>query len=92
MVVAVVDFKDAVVAFKVVAFEDARLFKLGEDAVYGGKADVFVCLEQDFVYVFRTQVAVVVGGFAFHDFEDFHARAGDFQAGFFDLGTHYGVS
>ncbi len=31
--VAAVDFKDAVVAFKVVAFEDAGLFKLGQHAV-----------------------------------------------------------
>ena len=42
VVVAVVNFKDAVVAFKVVPFEDARLFELGENAVHGGKANVFI--------------------------------------------------
>ena len=40
VMVAVVNFKDAVVAFEVVPFEDARLFELSENAVHGGKADV----------------------------------------------------
>ena len=86
--IAVVDFKDAVVAFKVVAFEDARLFKLGEYAVDGGQADVFIGFEQDFVDVFGGEVDVVFLGFTLHDFQYFHARTRDFEAGFFNLLAH----
>ena len=88
VVVAVVNFKDAVVAFEVVPFEDARLFELGENAVHGGKANVFIRFEQDFIHIFRTEVAIVVRSLAFHDFKDFHPRPGHFQSGFFNLRTH----
>ena len=88
VVVTVVDFENAVVAFKVVSFEDARLFELGQDAVHGGEADVFIRFEQDFIYVFRAEVAGVVRSLAFHDFKDFHPRPGHFQPGFFNLRTH----
>ena len=88
VMVAVVDFKDAVVALKVVPFEDARLFELSENAVHGGEADVFIRFEQDFIHVFCTEVAIVVRSLAFHDFKDFHPRPGHFQSGFFYLRTH----
>ena len=88
VMVAVVNFKDAVVAFEVVPFEDARLFELGENAVHGGEADVFIRFEQDFIHVFRAEVAIVVRSLAFHDFKDFHPRPGHFQSGFFYLRTH----
>ena len=88
VVIAVVDFKDAVVAFEVVPLEDARLFELGENAVHGGEADVFIRFEQDFIHVFRAEVAIVVRSLAFHDFKDFHPWPGNFQSGFFNLRTH----
>lgn len=88
VMVTVVDFEDAVVAFEVVPFEYARLFKLGENSVHGGEADIFIRFEQDFIHVFRAEVAIVVRSLAFHDFKDFHPWPGHFQSSFFNLRTH----
>ena len=41
------------------AFEQAGLLELGEDPVYGGKADIHFLLNQQPVYVFRRKMPFV---------------------------------
>ena len=74
--IAVVDFKDAVVAFKVVAFEDARLFKLGELGLF------VESLERQTQVSERTEFAELVAGIksALGAAKGFDTLASDYHA------------
>ena len=54
---AVLFFVDGLAGFKMAAFEQAGLFKLGERAINGGQADIDVFAQQHLVDIVCRQVA-----------------------------------
>ena len=59
VMMAFVELEDGLAGFKVMAFEQAGLLELGEDAVNGGQADVHVLGDEQTVHVFRGEVTIV---------------------------------
>lgn len=82
MVLAFVEFINRFAAFKVVAAQDAGLFKLRQHAVNSGQADVGVFIEQVAKHVFGRHVALCT---TLKNLQDFQARQSGFEAVVFEF-------
>ena len=82
VVASLIEFEHRFVAFEMVAHQQSGGFELGEDAVDGGKSHVFAIRQQYPVHVLGGEMAHFAG---FEQFEYFHPRHGDLQAGVFDV-------
>ena len=71
-----IDFENGLARFKVVSFKESCLFKLGEDAVDGGQANVYVFGKQQSIYILGRQVANLT---LLEQFKNFHARESGFE-------------
>ena len=59
MMLTLVEFENRLAGLEVVALEQTGLLELGEDPVYGGKANIHFLLNQQPVYVFRRKMTFV---------------------------------
>jgi len=82
MVLAFVQLKNRLAAFKVAATEQTGLFKLGQHPVHRGQAHVRALKQQDPVNIFRCHMAL---GTALKNFQDFQPRYGGLEAGIFEF-------
>jgi hypothetical protein len=77
VVLAFIELVHGFATFKVVAAQDAGLFKLGQHTVNGGQANVCVVVEQVTKHVFSRHVTHRT---TLKHFQDFQARQSGFEA------------
>tara|TARA_B100000519_G_C13980649_1_gene314432 strand:+ start:260 stop:622 length:363 start_codon:yes stop_codon:yes gene_type:complete len=72
------NLKHGVTTFKMVAFNQSSVLKLGQHPVNGANPDLVIIDEQLFVNVFSREV---MGRRTFENLEDLYPWQGDFEAG-----------
>lgn len=77
VVYAIVQFKNRVAAFKMMPFNEAGAFKLGEYPIHGRQTDFFIVLQQDFIDLFGSQVMGI--GLFFQYLQNLYPGQGNFQ-------------
>lgn len=77
VMLAVIDFENRLAGFKEVALEQAGLFKLRQNAIDSGQANIHVFIDEHAIDVFRRHVADIA---FFEKLKNFQARKGGFQA------------
>lgn len=58
VVAALVEFENRAAALEMMSLQESSLFKLREYAIYGCQSDICIVVEQQFVHVFGTHVAL----------------------------------
>ena len=82
VVIAFVQFVNRFAGFKMVALQNAGLFKLGQHTVNRRHADFHALFQQDTVHIFRTQMLL---GMSLEQVQNFQTWTSNFQTAVFQL-------
>lgn len=82
VMLVVIQFKNSFAGFKMMALQNAGLFKLGQNSVNGSQTDILLFRQQQAVDVFCGQMAV---GSTFKQVEDLEAGACHLEANAFEV-------
>lgn len=80
---SLVELEDRLAGLEMIAVQYSGLLELRQHTVHGRQTDIHIFGQQDFIYVFRAQVAYRA---ILKNFEDLESRQRRFQAAGFQIG------